>query len=141
MTFLLISNLVLLLTLAGLIFFTTALSLERFHVKQIAQRFGENEAKKYQVFFDKEKLRKALAELKLSGRQVNDLLEANNYCIILTYDTAYLYYSFPKDSTLAAFQYEKISSKKLLKLIEKAAIEQPKSTSNILYFSKYRAGV
>lgn len=141
MTFLLVTNLFLLLVCAIL---TTALVLtsnERFYVKRISEKFGENEAKKYQVFFDKEKLKKALAELKLSGRQVNDLLEANYYCIIITYNTACLYYSFPKDSTLAAFPYERISAKKLFTLIEKASIEPPKSDSNILYFSKYRAGV
>ncbi len=141
MTFLLISNLFLLLVCALLAAILVFTSNERFYVKRIAQKFGEDESKKYQVFFDKEKLRKALAELKLSGRQVNDLLEANYYCIILTYTSAYLYYSFPKDSTLAAFPYERISSKKLFKLVEEAAIDPPKSNNNILYFSKYRAGV
>lgn len=141
MIFLLITNLVLLLSCVFLTLGVVVTSSDRFYVKRISEKFGENEAKKYQVFFDKEKLKKALAELKLSGRQVNDLLEANYYCIIITYDTAYLYYSFPKDSTHAAFQYEKISAKKIFRLIEKAAVEPPKSDSNILYFSKYRAGV
>lgn len=109
----------------------------KLYIRKIAQKFGGDKIEKYQVFFDKEKLRDALNELKISGKTTDMFINAKNYYLLLSNNFVRLYYSLPP--TLNAFMpYEEITLKNILFIIEKAAI-QPKPHENILYFSKYEA--
>lgn len=113
-------------------------SLDKRYVQKIGQKFGRDEFEKYQVFFDKEKLRDALTELKIPKATSDMLLSASTYTLMLSWNTADLYYSYPPKMT-TLLSHREATSKQLFQLIEKAAI-QPKPYANVLYFSKYKAG-
>lgn len=129
------------LTIFNVIFSIILIKLgtERIYVSKIAKKFGRDELEKYQLFFDKEKLKQVLMELKISSRTTDMLLSAENYLLTISQFDVKLYYALP--STKYAFMpYEEASAKKLFTIIEKAAIK-PTKQDNILYFSKYKADV
>lgn len=112
----------------------------RRYVAEIAKKFGRYPSiEKYQVFFDKEKLQQTLEELKISGRTTDMFLEAKNYYLFISQFDVRIYYSFPKTEN-ALMPYDELSVKNLLTVIEKASIK-PTTCDNIVYFSKYKAGV
>ncbi|MBR4110351.1 MAG: hypothetical protein IKK43_01500 [Clostridia bacterium] len=111
----------------------------RLYVSKIAKKFGRDEFEKYQLFFDKEILQQVLKEFKISGRTTNMFLEAQNYFLMISMFDAQLYYSFP-GTEYALMPYEELSIKQLHSLIEQASVK-PITNGNVLYFSKYEAGV
>ena len=115
------------------------LATNRIYVSKIAKKFGRDELEKYQLFFDKEKLGQVLKELKISSRTTEMLLAAENYLLTISQFDVKLYYALP-GTKYAFMPYEEVSVKKLFTIIEKAAIK-PIKQDNILYFSKYKAGV
>lgn len=115
------------------------LGTDRAYVSKIAKKFGRDDLEKFQLFFDKEKLKQVLAELKISGRTTEMLLEARNYILLISQFDVKLYYALP-GTEYALMPYEEASPKKLYTIIEKAAVK-PIQTDNVFYFSKYEAGV
>lgn len=136
-----ISILFAVLTIFNIIFSIILINLgtERVYVSKIAKKFGRDEIEKYQLFFDREKLKQVLMELKISGRTTEMLLAAEKYLLTISQFDVKLYYALP-GTEYAFMPYEEASAKKLFTMIEKAAIK-PVKQDNILYFSKYEAGV